>query len=57
MGHKNGVTYNCFDVLNDANLFVVPDIINDPFRKPCLQVIRQWGVDNFGTVIYAWNTD
>ncbi len=49
MGHKNGITYNCFDVLNDANLFVVPDI-NDP-SKTMFAGYKAMGVDNFGSVV------
>lgn len=49
MGHKNGVTYNCYDLLDDNNLFVVPDI-NDP-TKTMFSGYKKMGVDNFGTAV------
>jgi hypothetical protein len=49
MGHKNGVTYNCYNLLDDDNLFVVPDI-NDP-EKTMFSGYKAMGIDNIGTIV------
>ena len=49
MGHKNGVTYNCYNLLDDNNLFVVPDL-NDP-AKTIFSGYKAMGIDVFGSVI------
>lgn len=49
MGHKNGVTYNCYDLLDDNNLFVEPDI-NDP-TKTMFSGYKAMGIDAIGSII------
>lgn len=49
MGHKSGVTYNCYDLLDDANLFVETDI--DDSSKTMFAGYKAMGVDNFGSVV------
>src|SRR5262245_12590051 len=49
MGHGNGKAYNCFDLLDDNNLFVEPDIRN--LSGTMFAGYKGFGVDKLDSII------